>query len=57
MQSLQFKSKTDTIIYALQELLRRRSLRELASLGGKVPLALDLDQLRKRPARKSRGRS
>ena len=53
MESLQFKSKTDTVIYALRELLRRRALQELKSLAGKVDLSVDTARSRRRPVRRS----
>lgn len=53
MASLQFKSKTDTIIYALRELLRRRALQELKSLAGKVEVSVDTSRSRRRPRRRS----
>jgi hypothetical protein len=53
MASLQFKSKTDTIIYALRELLRRQALQELKSLAGKVDVSVDTARSRRRPARRS----
>ena len=49
MKSLEYKSKTDTVVYALRELLRRRALDELKGLAGKVPLELDLKRSRRRP--------
>ena len=53
MASLQFKSKTDTIIYALRELLRRRALEHLKSLAGKIDVSVDTARSRRRPARRS----
>ena len=53
MASLQFKSKTDTVIYALRELLRRRALLELKSLAGKVDVKVDTARSRRRLARPS----
>jgi Arc/MetJ family transcription regulator len=57
---LGFKSKTDTVVLSLTELVRRRRIEELKSLVGRVNLGLDLDKSRrrpvaaKRPARKPR---
>jgi len=48
MRSLQFKSKTDTVVHALRELLRRRHLDELKGLAGKVVLEVDLKRSRRR---------
>jgi Arc/MetJ family transcription regulator len=53
---LQFKSKTDTIIFSLRELVRRRRIEDLKSLMGHVDLKLDLDSQRRRPARRPRKR-
>jgi Arc/MetJ family transcription regulator len=49
MHALQFKSKTDTIIHALRELLRRRQLDELKALAGRVELNVELKRSRRRP--------
>ena len=49
---LGFKSKTDTVIVALQDLVRRRRIEELKSLLGSVNLELDIDRSRRRPRRK-----
>jgi Arc/MetJ family transcription regulator len=49
MRSLQFKSKTDTVVHALRELLRRRRLDELKGLAGKVVLEVDVKRSRRRP--------
>lgn len=46
---LGFKSKTDTVVLALQELIRRRRIEELKSLFGSIELEVDLDQSRRRP--------
>jgi Arc/MetJ family transcription regulator len=51
-QALGFKSKTDTVVLALKELIRRRRLEELKSLMGKVRLDLDLSGSRRRPPRR-----
>ena len=45
---LGFKSKTDTIVVSLQELIRRKRIEELKSLAGKIELEIDLDQSRRR---------
>lgn len=47
---LKFKSKTDTVIMALRELIRRRRLEELKELMGSVRLDLDLPESRRRPS-------
>ena len=46
---LGFKSKTDTVVLSLTELVRRRRIEELKSLVGKLNLGLDLDESRRRP--------
>lgn len=51
---LGFKSKTDTIIFSLRELLRRERIAELKSLSGKIDLQLDLSKSRRRSIRNSR---
>jgi Arc/MetJ family transcription regulator len=48
--ALGFKSKTDTIVLALRELVRRRRVDELKALMGKVRLDIDVDRSRRRPA-------
>lgn len=48
---LGFKSKTDTVVLALQELIRRRRVEELASLFGSIELELDIDESRRRSRR------
>ena len=49
--ALGFKSKTDTVVLALRELVRRRRLDELKSLIGRVRLDVDLAESRRRPGR------
>jgi len=46
---LGFKSKTDTIILALRELVRRRRIDELKDLLGRVELDIDVPRSRRRP--------
>ena len=46
---LGFKSKTDTVILSLQELIRRRRIEELKDLMGSVELNIDLEESRRRP--------
>jgi hypothetical protein len=48
---LGFKSKTDTVVYALREVIRRRHVEDLKALFGKVHVDLDLDKSRGRKAR------
>jgi hypothetical protein len=46
---LGFKSKTDTVVVSLQELVRKRRIEELKSMLGKVKLEIDLPGSRRRP--------
>ena len=50
---LGFKSKTDTVIVSLRELIRRRRIDELKNLAGKIDLKIDLPKSRRRPRRGS----
>jgi Arc/MetJ family transcription regulator len=49
--ALGFKSKTDTVVMALRELLRRRRIEELKGMMGRVRLELDVPGSRRRPRR------
>lgn len=49
--ALGFKSKTDTIVLALMELVRRQRLDGLKAMMGKVRLEIDLPASRRRPKR------
>lgn len=51
---LGFKSKTDTVVLSLKELIRRHRIEELKALAGKIELDLDIEASRRRP--KSQGR-
>ncbi|HEY3236631.1 MAG TPA: type II toxin-antitoxin system VapB family antitoxin [Polyangiaceae bacterium] len=46
---LGFKSKTDTIVLSLTELVRRRRIDELKALAGAIKLELDVGRSRRRP--------
>jgi hypothetical protein len=46
---LGFKSKTDTVVLSLTELIRRRRIDELKNLAGHVDLGIDLGRSRRRP--------
>jgi len=48
---LGFKSKTDTIIMALKEMIRLHRLREIQNSFGKIDIDIDLDKTRKRHKR------
>lgn len=50
-RGLGFKSKTDTIVLALRELVRRQRLEHLKGMLGRVELDIDLDRSRRRPRR------
>jgi hypothetical protein len=50
---LGFKSKTDTVVVSLQELVRRKRIEELKSMLGKVKLDIDLPRSRRRPRKRS----
>jgi Arc/MetJ family transcription regulator len=48
---LGFKSKTDTVVLALRELVRRRRIEALKDLLGKVRLDVDVPRSRRRRRR------
>jgi Arc/MetJ family transcription regulator len=48
-QTLGFKSKTDTVVLALRELIRRRRIEQLKGLMGHVRLDIDPARSRRRP--------
>ena len=50
---LGFKSKTDTVVVSLEELVRNKRIEELKSMLGKVKLEIDLPKSRRRPRRRS----
>ena len=47
---LGFQSKTDTVVYALNEVVRRGHVQGLKALFGKVHIELDLEKSRGRAA-------
>lgn len=51
-----FKSKTDTVIFALRELVRRQRLDELKTLMGSIRFEFDPATIRKVDRRRARGR-
>ena len=53
-RKLGFKSKTDTVVLALQELVRRQRIEELKDMMGSVQLEIDLVHSRRRSAGKGR---
>ena len=42
------KSKTETVVYALREVIRRKRIDELKAMFGSVEIRLDLDESRGR---------
>jgi hypothetical protein len=52
-KTLGFKSKSDTVVFALCEILRRGRLDDLKRLFGSVDLQIDLPRPRRRPARRT----
>jgi Arc/MetJ family transcription regulator len=46
---LSFKSKTDTVIFSLRELIRRKRIEELKEMAGSIHLDIDLAKSRRRP--------
>jgi Arc/MetJ family transcription regulator len=50
---LGFKSKTDTVVLSLKEMIRRKRIEELKELMGSVRHDIDIDRSRRRPRRKS----
>ena len=46
---LKFKSKTDAVVTALRELIRRERIEQLKSLAGTINLEIDLPASRRRP--------
>lgn len=55
--ALGFQSKTDAVVLALRELVRRHRLDELKALLGRVHLDVDLAESRRRPGRPRRVQS
>lgn len=50
---LGFKSKTDSVVLSLKEMIRRKRIEELKDLMGSVELEIDLPPSRRRPSRRS----
>ena len=46
---LGFKSKTDTVVLSLTELIRRRRIDELKQMAGSIHLDIDIPASRRRP--------
>lgn len=51
---LQYKSKTDAVIFSLRELIRRKRIEELKGMAGSIRLDLDLNRSRRRPLKRKR---
>jgi Arc/MetJ family transcription regulator len=51
---LGFKSKTDTIVLSLKELIRRRRIEDLKELMGSIDLKIDVATSRRRPRSRTR---
>lgn len=47
-KALRYTSKTDTVIFSLQELIRKKRIEELKKLFGHIHLNIDLDKSRRR---------
>ncbi|HWL87690.1 MAG TPA: type II toxin-antitoxin system VapB family antitoxin [Polyangiaceae bacterium] len=48
---LGFKSKTDTVVLSLRELIRKRRIEELKGMFGHIQLDIDVPKTRRRRAR------
>jgi hypothetical protein len=51
--ALGFRSKTDTVVYALREVVRRSRAAELSALVGRVRFEFDPTDLRKKDRRRA----
>jgi hypothetical protein len=51
---LAYKSKTDTVVFSLRELVRRKRIEELKSLAGRIRLDIDVAKSRRRPKMRRR---
>jgi hypothetical protein len=50
---LGYKSKTDTIVFALKELIRSHKIEKLIGMFGKVKIDIDIPASRERPGSRS----
>ena len=50
---LGFKSKTDTVVLSLKEMIRHKRIDELKDMMGSVDLEIDLPRSRRRPPRRT----
>jgi len=53
-ETLGFKSKSDTVVFALREVIRRSRVEELKSLMGKVTFEFDPLEMREKARRRIR---
>jgi Arc/MetJ family transcription regulator len=51
-----FKSKTDTVVFALREVVRRQRIDELKALMGRIRFEFDPTQIRKKDRHRGRRR-
>ena len=51
--ALGYTSKTDTVVFALREVVRRSRLNELKALMGKVDFAFDPTEIRRKARRRA----
>jgi hypothetical protein len=51
-QLLGYKSKTDTVVFSLTELIRRKRIEQLKGMMGRVRLDIDIPSSRRRPRHK-----
>lgn len=47
-RSIKAKTKTETVITGLKELIRKKKIQKLIEMSGKIPLDIDLDFARER---------
>jgi hypothetical protein len=47
-KALKARTKTETIVRSLEEIVRRKNVQGLMALRGKLPLMIDLDKARGR---------
>lgn len=48
-EAMGFTSKTETVVHALREMVRRKRLEELKGMFGKVNIDVDIARSRRRP--------
>ncbi len=49
---LQFKSKTDTVVFSLREMVRKRRIEDLKAMMGTIELEVDVARSRRRPKKR-----